>query len=164
MDDKTADESRRDDSSCNDNNSTVGRINSDEPYKLVMHLGMDKDELESAYIDGDETVTVVSTQDVNDFETVLNSNGDRFSSLTGGIICNMVVNHHVNEPYDPFSLHMLTSDDTSDNGNADVNKVGVLKTIRFQLDNGSAMTATPHQEWVEGYITYPQNKRPTLTG
>ena len=96
MDDKTADESRRDDSSCNDNNIMVGRINSDEPYKLVMHLGMDKDELESAYIDGDETVTVVSTQDINDFETVLNSNGDRFRSLTGGIIFNMVVNHHVN--------------------------------------------------------------------
>lgn len=135
------------------------------PREYIRMFQLEDLELEAAFLDDDDSITVMTSNDLQVFDNEMEDMGLALEPRSGGILSIHPVMDHDADPYDPFRQHMLQSDEMSleaEQQQHEVNRIqGSDQT--FQVDNGSATTTTPFSHLVSGYTEYPLNKRPTLT-
>ena len=129
---------------------------------MMFHL--EESDLKAPFLDDDDSVTIMTNNDLEQFDTEMDAMGLVLEPRSGGILSIHPVMEHEANPYDPFRLHMLQSNEMllDSDQEGEVNRIQGSE-MKFQVDNGSATMTTPFLHLVAGYTPYPLKKIPTFT-
>lgn len=107
--------------------------------------------METTFFDDDDSVTMLSHNDVGHFDQEMTGMCLTLETRAGDVTYIHTVMDNYAYPYDPFTMHMLQSDELQlHNEVSDASTVNCIQTseFTFQVNKGSAMTATPRSHLV----------------